>query len=289
MTEFNPTMRLRAANRHVHRIVQRSGSSFVWPMRLQARPAREAIFAVYAAARLWDDIADGDLPSSAKRAGLDRWRAEVERIYDGRARSRLGIALAPAIERFDLPKTTFLELIDGMAMDADRPIVAPDMATLRLYCHRVAGTVGILCVRIFGRPDATAASLAESFGLAFQLTNILRDVREDAERGRLYLPRESLDAAGVPVQGALLPAMIEHPGLATACNAVADTAEAAFARGHALAAEGGRQRLGPALRMAALYRLRLEALRTRGFASLDSVRLRRRDRLRALLMPSLSR
>lgn len=289
MTTFNREQRQRAATRHVRRIVARSGSSFVWPMRLQPRPAREAIFAVYASARVWDDIADGDLPDAAKRAALDRWRDEVERMYEGRARSRLGVALMPAIARFALPKDAFVELIAGMAMDADRPIVAPDMRTLELYCHRVAGTVGLLCVRIFGRPDPVAGRLAGAFGLAFQLTNILRDVSEDAERGRLYLPRECLEPAGVPVASGDLQAMLAHPGLAAACEAVADMAEAAFARGHGLAAEGGRQRLGPALRMAALYRLRLEALRARGFARLDTIRVRRRDQLRALLMPSLSR
>jgi phytoene synthase len=271
----------------VRRIVDRSGSTFLWPMRLLPRERRQAIFAVYALARVLDDIADGDSPAVAKGRRLDAWRGELDAIYAGAPRTRIGVALAPAVAAFGLERQWFDALVDGMAMDADGPIVAPPLADLDRYCQRVAGTVGRLCVAIFGRPDEPAQAFAEALGRALQLTNILRDLKEDAALGRLYLPRELLAQAGVRFALARPEAVLDRPGFADACAALADLAEAAFAEAKAHAAVGGRRGLAAGLRMMALYRLRLEGLRARGFAELGPVRLRRRDKLRALLLPSL--
>ena len=133
--------------------------------------------------------------------------------------------LVAAVQRFDLRQEDFLAVIDGMQMDAETAIVAPDLATLDLYCDRVAAAVGRLSVRAFGDSSPAADRVAYSLGRALQLTNILRDVQEDAERGRLYLPREWLDAAGVPHDPR---AALRAPGLPRVCARVAALAHRAF-------------------------------------------------------------
>jgi phytoene synthase len=277
--------RERAAARHVRHIVDRSGSSFRWPMRLLPRRRREGMFAVYALARVLDDIADGDAPAAAKQRELERWRDEIGATFAGAPRTRVGVALAPAIAAFGLERRWVDDLIDGMATDAAGPVFAPSLAELDLYCHRVAGAVGRLSVAIFGRRDSAAQEFADALGRALQLTNILRDLDEDAGLGRLYLPRELLDEAGVPAVLGTPAAVLRHPGLPLACARLIERAETAYTAAIAAADRGGRQRLTAGLRMTALYRLRLEALKRRGFERLDPVRVRRRDKLRALLLP----
>ena len=174
-----------------------SGSSFYAGMRVLPAAEREAMFAIYAFCRAVDDIADdmqGD--AGARRQALDAWRADLESLYAGGDPGRAHI-VAEAVKRFGLDKQDFLTVIDGMQMDIDRDIRAPDMATLDLYCERVASAVGRLSVRVFGMDQEPGLKLAHHLGRALQLTNILRDLDEDAAIGRLYLPRELLQAAGI--------------------------------------------------------------------------------------------
>lgn len=199
------------AARHVEDVVARSGTSFFWSMRVLPRDQRAAMFAVYAFCREIDDIADGTEPPGQKLAALAQWRREIDAVCrEGRAQTSIGAALIEPVRRYVLQRDDFMALIDGMEMDAAGPIVAPDMATLRLYCARVAGAVGLLSVRIFGIAEDAGRRLADALGEAVQLVNILRDIDEDAELGRLYLPREALARDGVPAEPA---AAIRHPGL----------------------------------------------------------------------------
>src|SRR5262249_5867368 len=145
-----------------------------------------------------------------KLAALAEWRAEVERVLAGNPRSATGRSLVQPVKRFALARADFIALIDGMEMDANGPIVAPDWATLRLYCARVAGAVGLLSVKTYGLPDAEGKALADALGEAVQLTNILRDIDEDTGLGRLYLPAELLRQHGVPATPA---GAIAHPAL----------------------------------------------------------------------------
>jgi phytoene synthase len=206
---------------------QASGSSFYAAMRLLPPAERAAMFAVYAFCREVDDVADEPGPSAdERRAELDRWRADVANLFAGAPPQRIAY-LAEHVRRFGLKEADFLAIIDGMEMDVGEPIVAPDFATLDLYCDRVASAVGRLSVKIFGMPDGPGATLAFHLGRALQLTNILRDLDEDAEMGRLYLPAESLAAAGIASRDPV--AVIGDPRIDTPCRWVAAKAHEQYA------------------------------------------------------------
>jgi squalene synthase HpnD len=176
-------------------------SSFYLAMRILPAPRRDAMFALYGFCRAVDDIADerGPATASQRLEELERWRADVAAMFQGRAPPNLA-ALDRAVGEFALQQADFNAVIDGMAMDAAEDIRAPDWATLDLYCDRVASAVGRLSVRIFGLAPEPGEALAHHLGRALQLTNILRDIDEDAGAGRLYLPREALSAAGVTTE-----------------------------------------------------------------------------------------
>lgn len=245
-------------------ITARAHTSFAAGMRVLSKPRRDAMRAIYAFARVVDDIADGDWPLADRHRLLDDWCAEVGRLYDGRPVSAIGQALALPVMRYDLPRTEFLLLIEGMEMDADGPIVAPPMTRLRAYTRRVAGAVGMLSMRVFGAwngPQSERVALA--LGDAFQLTNILRDVEEDAANGRLYLPREALEAAGVPTDDPA--AAARHPELWRACAELGRLARADFAAARAAMAGHSRRALAPALLMTGVYEGYLGRMEARGF------------------------
>ncbi len=172
-------------------------SSFYAGMRVLPQAERSAMFAIYAFCRAVDDIADEQgIDPDIRRRDLDAWRADVADLYAGGAGGRTAF-LKPAVEGFSLRQADFLAVIDGMQMDVDADIRAPALATLDLYCDRVASAVGRLSVRVFGMEDAPGEALAFHLGRGLQLTNIIRDIDEDAGIGRLYLAREWLDDAGI--------------------------------------------------------------------------------------------
>jgi squalene synthase HpnD len=173
------------------------GSSFYAAMKLMAKPEREAMFAVYAFCRAVDDIADDGKGTRAERhTALDAWRAELESLYSGGPPRRTAF-LTVAVKRYGLRKEDFLTVIDGMDMDVAEDIVAPPLDILDLYCERVASAVGRLSIKVFGMEEGPGFELAHHLGRALQLTNILRDLDEDAGIGRLYLPREYCENAGI--------------------------------------------------------------------------------------------
>lgn len=172
-------------------------SSFYLAMRILPREQREAMYAVYAFCRAVDDIADDRGPQGKRLALLDRWRADIVGLYNGAGTTALTRGVAPAVRRFGLRRQDFLAIIDGMEMDVRENIQAPDFVTLDLYCDRVASAVGRLSVRVFRMPREEGRQLAEHLGRALQLTNILRDLDEDAAIHRLYLPQEFLRDAGI--------------------------------------------------------------------------------------------
>ncbi len=248
-----------APHREVRRIVAASGSSFAAGMRLLPPRRRAAIFAVYAFCRVVDDIADGEGDAAVKLARLQRWEAELGRVYALAPRTPVGAELARAVERFALPRAEFELVLEGMRMDAGG-IVAPEPATLDRYVRCVAGAVGILSMRVFGAwRDARSDRFALSLAKAVQLTNILRDVEEDAAMGRIYLPRPLLAAAGLPADPAALAA---HPALPEARRLLGRAARAQFRRAQADARAHDWARLLPALLMMGPYErllLRMEA------------------------------
>lgn len=236
-------------------------------MRFLPRPKREAMFALYAYCREVDDIADEPAPTADKLARLDDWRRELDRLYAGELPvDPVAASLIAPIARYQLPREPFEEILRGMETDATGPVHAPSMAELDLYCARVAGAVGLQSVRIFGCHDPRADTYAQATGRALQLTNILRDLREDAEEGRLYLPREALDEAGLDARDPA--AVLAHPALGRACAMVARHAEQSYREARRLRAAMSRddaRALRPAAIMTAVYRALFDRMTKRGW------------------------
>ncbi len=240
-----------------------TGSSFYLAMRILPEDRRKAMYAVYQFCRAVDDVADGGGSPDRRLADLERWRSDIDALFARRAPAALG-DLAEAVPRFGLRRADFDTVIDGMAMDAAGDIRAPDWATLDLYCDRVASAVGRISVRIFGmRPEAGEA-LAHHLGRALQLTNILRDIDEDASVGRLYLPREALEAAGVSSGEPL--AVAADPRLPAACAEVVARARRHFETARSIMAREPRSAVRAPRLMAAAYGSVLDRLVARGFA-----------------------
>lgn len=240
--------------------VEAAGTSFYWAMRLLPEERRHGMYAVYAFCREVDDIADNDdAPEPQKIAGLAAWREDIDALYSGKPpRQLVARALREPVARYNLRREDFLAVIDGMEMDAVEAIKAPPLAKLDLYCARVAGAVGHLSVHVFGDPSAAAHRVADALGRALQLTNILRDLDEDARRDRLYLPREILDRHGIPLADPV--AALRHPALPAACREVAAIAEGHFAEARQAMAQCSRRAMRPAALMGAFYHAMLEAL-----------------------------
>lgn len=228
--------------------VAASRTSFHAGMLILPRARREAMYALYAFCREVDDIADESPTREESARGLQQWRSRISALFRGTAEDSITAALAPAINRFGLVESDFQSIIDGMAMDAATVICAPDMLTLDLYCDRVASAVGRVSVRIFGDASPAAMKLSYHLGRAFQLTNILRDLAEDAGRGRLYLPEEMLAKHGITSR---VPAeVLRDEGLPAVCRDLA-----ALTCGHFAAADEAMQICRPgAMRPARIMR-----------------------------------
>jgi squalene synthase HpnD len=240
-----------------------SGSSFYAAMRILPKPQREAMFAIYGFCRQVDDIADSPGPRDERRAGLAAWRSGIDALYRGHPTVATG-DLAQPVRDFGLEKDDFLSVIDGMEMDVLADIRAPSWSELDLYCDRVASAVGRLSVRIFGLDVKPGRDLAHHLGRALQLTNILRDLDEDADVGRLYLPREALLQAGIETTEPA--AALASPALDRACGAIVAVARQHFDRAHAIMTASPRRAVRAPRIMGEVYRLVLERMTERGFA-----------------------
>jgi phytoene synthase len=249
-------------------------SSFHTAIRLLPARKQAAMVEIYAFCRAVDDIADGAAPVPAKRAALEHWRADIRACCAGAAPVQLE-ALQGHVRAYGLACADFEAVIDGMLMDAEAaPLCAPSADVLDLYCDRVASAVGRLSVKVFGVPGLDGVLLAHHLGRALQLTNILRDIDEDAAIGRVYLPRELLLEAGVVLDGAAggaahgpaARAIVAHPALACACVQVAAQAQGHFdAAGRVMRGYPASCVRTPRL-MGAVYLALLARLRARGWA-----------------------
>jgi squalene synthase HpnD len=241
-----------------------SGSSFYAAMRILPREQREAMFLIYSFCRQVDDIADSDGPRPERLAALQQWREDIDALYQGHPPARV-VDYVASVKKFDLKREDFLAVIDGMEMDVPQDIRAPDLATLDLYCDRVASAVGRLSVRVFGLPSDDGILLAHHLGRALQLTNILRDIDEDAGLGRLYLPREGLLEAGIagndPVQVAA------DPRLPKVCAPLVERARAHFEKSDEIMARHPRRVVRAPKIMSKYYGAILRRLIARGFAA----------------------
>jgi len=235
-----------AAVRYCAQITRRQAANFYYGMRLLPAPKREALFAIYAFARRIDDIGDGTLPAERKRALLDE---AATSLGESAADDLVLAGLRRAERRFPLPRESFLDLIEGVRMDVDGVTYA-SFDELVVYCRRVAGSIGRLCVSVYGSDDPRAGRLADDLGVALQLTNILRDVREDAEHGRTYLPAEDLERFGAPSPETIGPLVAFEAGRAREW----------YSRGLELTALLDRRSAACVLAMSGIYRRLLERI-----------------------------
>jgi phytoene synthase len=239
-----------------------SGSSFYLAMRILPRAQRGAMFAIYSFCRQVDDIADDPGPRDARLAALAGWRADIEALYGGRITARAR-DLAGPVRDYGLEKTDFLAVIDGMETDVVADVRAPTWSELDLYCDRVASAVGRLSVKIFGLDGKSGRGLAHHLGRALQLTNILRDLDEDAAVGRLYLPQEALAAAGIDAADPGV--VLASPSLGRVCAELVKAARDHFDSANDIMASAPRRAVRAPRIMGAVYRLILEHTASRGF------------------------
>jgi squalene synthase HpnD len=239
-----------------------SGSSFYLAMRIMPKAQREAMFEIYSFCRRVDDIADEAGPRDRRLEQLQKWRADIAALYAGTPPPHLS-GLASAVRGFNLQREDFLAVIDGMEMDVVADIRAPDFATFDLYCDRVASAVGRLSVRVFGMEKEPGLALAHHLGRALQMTNILRDLDEDATIGRLYLPREALGEAGIASDDPAT--VLANPGIDKACAPVAARAERHFAEADAIMANSPRRAVRAPRIMATAYRIMFDRMMARGW------------------------
>jgi len=258
-----------------------SGSSFYAAMRILPREQREAMFQIYSFCRQVDDIADSDGPRPERLAAIQQWRDDVDALYQGHPPPRLQDYVG-SVRRFGLKREDFLAIVDGMEMDIPQDIRAPDLATLDLYCDRVASAVGRLSVRVFGLAENDGVLLAHHLGRALQLTNILRDIDEDAGIGRLYLPREALLHAGITSSDPLK--VIAEPSLPKVCAPLVERARGHFEKADEIMKRNPRRVVRAPRIMSKYYRAILELLVARGFAApRATVRLNKAARLAIIL------
>jgi squalene synthase HpnD len=256
-------MTLEAAATNANYGTAASGSSFYAAMRILPREQRDAMFQIYSFCRQVDDIADSTGPRPERLAAIQQWRDDIDALYQGNPPPRLQDYLA-TIRHFGLKREDFLAIIDGMEMDIPQDIRAPDLATLDLYCDRVASAVGRLSVRVFGLPEQDGILLAYHLGRALQLTNILRDIDEDAGIGRLYLPREGLLHAGITSDDPIKVAA--DKALPKVCAPLVERARNHFAQADAIMKRNSRRQVRAPRIMSKYYGTILQLLVARGFA-----------------------
>lgn len=172
----------------VKKIVKKSGSSFYWGMNILDGEKRRAMFTLYCFCRVVDDIADSNKSKIEKSSELMQWKKKIKLVYKNKSSDFLTRELLLLVKKFSINHKDFISIIDGMIMDVDEKIIYPSRKKIELYCDRVAGAVGCISIKIFGINEPSGRNYAIYLGRAFQLTNILRDLREDCERDRCYIP-----------------------------------------------------------------------------------------------------
>ena len=249
--------------RYVAEVTRASGSSFFLPMMMLPGEKREAMLALYAFCRETDDVADEIEDPAQSRALIEAWRGEVRALYRGAPRHPVTRALAGPVERFGLAERRFMEILEGFEMDGGGAMVRPTMAQLERYCHCVAGCVGLLSVEIFEYRARSIPTFARHLGQAFQLTNILRDVAEDARRGRIYLPQELLERHGLA--GIKPDAITRTPGVEQVCRSVGGIARRHFGAASDALPRSERRAMRPAILMRSVYEAYLDRIERAGF------------------------
>lgn len=243
-----------------------SGSSFYYSFLFLDPKQKQAMIALYAFCREVDDIVDECTEENIARTKLQWWREEIARLFAKEPRHPVSKSLLSSLENFDLAEEYFLEIIDGMEMDLDYEAY-PSFKELGLYCHRVAGVVGLLSAEIFGYQDRKTLDYARDLGFAFQLTNILRDVREDADRGRIYIPLDELEQHNVAAEDIF--AYKYSDNMQSLFEAQAQRASSYYEKAHSTLPSEDRYTQRCGLIMSAIYKTTLDEVKNDGFRVLS--------------------
>ena len=252
-------------NNNIKNIVKKSGTSFFWSMRFLPKAKREAMYTLYAFCRHIDDIVDGDSSVAEKQELLQAWREEMDNIYDKKVPATdIGRKIYKNCMRFKLPKSEFLQLIDSISMDVPNPVQAPNLNDFYRYCRGVAGVPGSLSLRIFGCSDEKMIEeLSSSLGNALQITNILRDVKEDALADRLYIPREFLEKADISITDPK--SVITDKNLVFAREELAKIASKDFQKAYELINHLDKKTARPVKMIASIYKKYFDIMQKRGW------------------------
>ncbi len=251
---------------YCERKAAQSGSSFYYSFRLLPPGRRRAITALYAFCREVDDVVDEVADPGVARMKLAWWRQEIAAAFDGVPQHPVARALQPVVARFGLAAEHFQTVIDGMAQDLDQSRYL-DFADLERYCHKVAGVVGLASAEIFGYENDATLGYARDLGIAFQLTNIVRDVGEDARRGRIYLPQDELARFGVAPSSLVRRDAL--PQFRALMAFQVERAKAWYERALAQLPEEDRKAQRAGLAMAAIYRALLDEIARDGYRVLE--------------------
>lgn len=251
---------------YCHKKAADSGSSFYYSFLFLPRKRRQAITALYAFCREIDDVVDDCGDRGVAQAKLQWWREEIDRLFTSTPQHPVTRALLTPVRRYNLAREYFLEIIDGMEMDLEQHSY-PSFSALALYCHRVAGVVGILTAEIFGYEERSTLKYAHALGIAFQLTNILRDVREDAMRGRVYIPEDEMQQFGVSRDALLHP--VSNQAVTGLFHFQAQRAHEYYHRAFSHLGDRDRARQRSGLIMAEIYQSLLQEIEQDGYHVLE--------------------
>ena len=250
-----------ADRRFVARVTRASGTNFYYAFLFLPRPQREAIHAVYAFCREVDDSVDASPDSGEAARRLAFWRSELAACYGGSPTHPITRSLAGHLGSYAIRRCDLEAIVEGVEMDVTpRPFANFD--ELGRYCHRVASAVGLVCIEIFGYRDPAARDYAVALGMAFQMTNILRDIRQDAERGRIYLPVDEMERFGCRPRDLL--ADRPTPAFSALMRFEIARARELFAQARAVFPRGDRRALFAAEIMGAIYKTILDRIESRG-------------------------
>lgn len=250
---------------NIKKMVKKSGTSFFWSMRLLPAAKRNAMYTIYAFFRHIDDIVDGDSEMGEKIELIDAWKEELDNIYDKKAPlTDIGRKIYKNCMRFKLPKSEFLRLMDSISMDLPNPVQAPSLEKFYEYCRGVAGVPGSLSLRIFGCEDEEIIEkLATTLGNALQITNILRDVKDDAMANRLYIPKEFLEKAGIATTDPL--SVVVDKNLAVAREELARIASSNFDQAFEIIENLDKKTARPVKAIAYIYKRYFDIMQNRGW------------------------
>lgn len=250
---------------NIKKMVKKSGTSFFWSMRLLPTAKRNAMYTIYAFFRHIDDIVDGNSATEEKLELIDAWREEIDNIYDKKLpRTDIGRKIYKNCMRFKLPKEEFMKMIDSISMDLPKPLQAPSLDEFNRYCRGVAGVPGNLSLRIFGcNNQDLIENLATTLGNALQITNILRDVKEDAQAQRLYIPEEFLNKAGITSRDPL--SVVVDKNLAVAREELAKLAEEDYKKSFEMLKKLDHKSAKPVKAIAYIYKRYFDVMQNRGW------------------------